>query len=160
MANINLTRVVDKYVKSATGGLNYTDRVKKILSIIIIPIWLFCLSICVLSAIDGIEGIQNIKIAKRLLSDVPTLEKNREIRNLKDGETTRELLPINLGLYKKLGIDNPDPTEAGMPDLAISKQKDKIYSLLLIPLYLGIFIVLPWIILRIFFWIKHADNKM
>jgi uncharacterized membrane protein len=159
MINLTPTVLVDKFLKSATFGEKYTERTKRLLTIIIIPVWLFGLILCVVSCIDGINGIQNYKIAEGLLQDIPNLEKNSEIVSRHDNrESIHTLFPINIGLYQKLGVNDPQAWDTYLPYRAMSIQKDKIYSLVNIPGILFAFILAPWLLLRLFYWIKKADN--
>ena len=159
MINLRPTALVDKFLKSATFGQKYTERTKRILTIVIIPIWFFGLTLCVINCIDGINGIQNYRIAEGLLQDIPNLEKNSAIVSRQDNrESTRMLFPINTELYQKLGVSDPQPWDTYLPNRAMSIQKDKIYSLVNIPIILCYFLLIPWLLLRLFYWIKKADN--
>jgi len=116
---------IAKFVKSATNGRVITVRLRRILTLLILPIWLLGL------------GITSYYCYKAIIA-IPKYNEEKEIMKSIGG----------VGYYYPTGYAN---------DEMISLEED-IKGFISIIYYLAICFIIPWIILRLTFWIIDADN--
>lgn len=159
MINLKPVHLVDKFLKSATFEQKYTERIKRILTLIVFSIWLLAFTLIILVTIEGFKGAFYYSDAQKLLKDLPLLEKNRkEYLGPQSLGGTQQFQGVDKQAYKRVGIENVEFWDDTAPLRAISLQEDRMQSFFIIPIIFTVFYIIPWLLLRLFFWIKKADN--
>jgi hypothetical protein len=128
--------LVAKYIKSATNGRNISVRLRRIITLILIPIWIISL---VWSISMLYQGVTAIRIAEKFDKAIKSEGYHHEYRN-----GNSQIVPNSV--YHDLWQEKLWEAQNNI-DLTY-------YSLLPI---LFVFIV-PWIILRLVFWVIDAKE--
>lgn len=131
---------VAKYVKSATNGRVISIKLRRILTLVIIPIWLVGFCFMVDYCYDAVIAISKYKKANE------SVQFHQNERKINYG------FPANQSYL----IPQYESIENAIADREASKTK--IYGFVSILYYVLVFYMIPWGILRIIFWIKDADK--
>lgn len=138
---------VARFIKSATNGKTISVRARRILTLIMIPLWLLGLVWCVTLCYDGTKAIFTYyKLKDEASSDMGEYIK----RGLEDQQRIARKMYHNP--YLTLTYKPPDY------EYEMKQAKEDILQLLAFPIYVLIFFVTPWIITRLVFWVIDADN--
>ena len=129
---------VGRFIKSATNGKSISVRLKRILTLILIPIWIGGLAWTGYMTYIGITAYQKVK---KIEYSIRETNKFYSRYNPNTGSFTTDPYYLNQ-LESRLAIQQDN--------------KDLVYYL---PLFLLIGFVLPWILLRLIFWIVDADKE-
>lgn len=128
---------VAKYIKSATNGKTLSIRSRRILTLFLVPIWIAGLVWSVYMTYIGISAYQKVKNIEYSIRET---NKFYSRYNSNAGSFTTD--PVYLErLESRLSVEQDN--------------KDLIYYL---PAFLIIGFILPWIILRLIFWIIDAKE--
>jgi hypothetical protein len=125
--NLSPELLIANYIKSGTKGRIISVRLRRILTLIIIPTWLGFL---VWSGAATYQGIS-------AFNDVKRIENSIRETNKFYGDTNHTQL-LELELYRA------------------EDAKDLVYYL---PVFLIVSLLIPWLILRIIFWIIDAESN-
>jgi hypothetical protein len=125
------------FVKSATNGKNISIRLRRILTIILTPIWLGGLVWAGYMTYIGVTAYQKVK---KIEHSIRETNKHYSQYNPNTGSFTTDPYYLRK-LESRLSIENDN--------------KDLVYCL---PAFLVIGFLVPWVLLRLIFWIVDADN--
>ena len=167
--------LIAKFIKSATNGRVVTIRTRRVLTLILIPVWLLGLFFTIPIFYEGCKAANAYLDAKTdrgiRYQDLPEdyyvghemhkSMRERFLRNSHPEDTlTAEEWNIIEGkepepdwLKEQLESYTPPVNQA-----AIDDAKAGMFNLLALPLYVLIFFALPWIVLRLIFWVIDADK--
>jgi hypothetical protein len=149
-----------RYLKSATLSYKYTEKEKRIFSLLVTIFWVIAIGITGIFITDGIQGALNYDDALMLRKDLPTLRQNSiEYFKPSTGES-RQFAGIDVANYERLGVIDAKFWDVTAPDRAIKHQKEKMFSFVYVPIILILFFLLPWLVVRLIFWIRTADNTL
>ena len=129
--------LVAKYVKSATNGKKISIRLKRVLTLILIPVWICGI---VWSGYMTFQGLMAYQKIKKIEYSIRETNKNYSRYNPNTGSFTTDQQYLNQ-LESRLAI-----------------QKDNRDLIFYLPAFLVIGFVIPWVILRLMFWIIDANN--
>jgi len=163
-------KLFDKYFKTATFGRTYTQRFRRVLLIVCLIVWGAGLVWIYEPTKNGVTAIfdyfqekENIKNRKATLDKHELAKKYLYQQNPND-TLTQEMFDIVTNKDKPLPewLDKEVTKFASQTDDTetdgLQRAKDEMWGLTAIPTYLFLFFILPWLLLRLFFWIKTADN--
>ena len=163
-------KLFDKYIKTATYGATYTQRFKRIL-------FLFCLFVWTLGAVwlyeptkGGVIGLKDYYEEKSYIEGMKSVYDRYDrakfcLKEMHPNDTlTKAELdmvsdknkPLPAWLEEK--VDRREKESEVIYRNRLDKLKQNLWGLLAIPAYIVIFFVLPWLLIRLIFWIKTADN--
>lgn len=158
MNKFKSTTLVEKFLKYTSSEFRANERKKRILTIILLPVWLTGLIVTIIFTIQGTKAIPLYYRAKSLIPKQIELEK--AIRDRPLSNSIIEHYDFDPSPWKEIGIENPTPTSTMMPEFGMEIQKKKMYKLLSPIAYLVIFFLIPIFILRLIFWVKKADKNI
>lgn len=118
--------LIAKYVKSATNGRIISVRLRRIMTLIIIPIWL---GLLIWSAIMTYQGITAFKEIKKIENSIRETNK----------------------FYG-------DANHIGILEVELSRAEDSKDLIYYFPASLILGFIIPWVILRMMYWIIDADK--
>jgi len=158
--------LVARFVKSATNGRKTSVKLSRILTIIVLPIWLGSIVIATDSYIQAFKAvpkyrtIQNFKKRGINLADNDTncFGGHSHLSATRDRETTQ--CCFYSPFWKSVGVIAPDHRNSvySMVAEAENTQLGEIEKFLHLPYLLLLFVVAPWVIIRIIYWIKDSDK--
>lgn len=149
--------MIEKFLKISTGGHQFSERTKRLLSIILIPVWTIGLIFTLIFTIQGVKAIPLYFKAKNLIPQQIELE-NRS-RNSQNSETSMlQHYSFDPTPWKEIGIENPTTSSTMMPQRGMEIQKKKMYKCLSILAYFLSLFLIPFTILRLTYWVKMADK--
>ena len=135
--NLSPEVLVRKYIKSATNGKVIPVRIGRLLTLILIPLWIGGV---IWSGIMSLEGIKAINKTKRLEEAIRFERKNSK-PYYPNGGTMLYESPYLQDLQQKLTV-----------------QQDKRDFVFYFPAYIIIAFILPWIIVKLIFWVIDAKE--
>jgi hypothetical protein len=147
MKNITPEILVARYITSATKGRKTSIKTRRIITLILIPIWLLGLVWGVTLSYKGAKAIFTYYEAKNNQS--PELDKQLQ-------EDVKKMEPLAQRMYH-----NPYLTLSYAPkdyESEMGKAKGEMFQLLALPTYFLLFFALPWVITRLVFWIVDAEK--
>lgn len=124
--NLSPELLIANYVKSATNGRIISVRLRRILTLIIIPLWL---GLLIWSGIMTSEGISAFKEVKKIENSIRETNK----------------------FYG-------DADHIGILEVELSRAEDSKDLIYYLPAFLVLGFIVPWVILRLIFWIIDADK--
>ncbi len=134
--NFSPEQLVAKYVKSATNGRSISIRLRRIITLFLFPLWIiaFAWSITMLY-----QGVSAINTAKKLDK---AIKSEKYYYNYNDGKT--QWIPSSP--YHELWQQN------------LMLAQGRIVLLYYSPLPILFLLLVPWIGLRLVFWIVNANE--
>lgn len=154
----------NKYFKSATLNTSMSQRTERILALFFVPISLAVFAIITIAFIMIINStvlyFKFVALKKEYQPKVEAIKQNEDIWKLVHPNETRwsETIMLDLTPYTNSGIDNINPTDTSFPEKAIDLQTDNIISQIITIVICLFSFSLPWIIIRVFYWVKIADK--
>lgn len=127
--------LIAKYIKSATNGRSISVRLRRILTLVLIPLWIAGL---VWSGYMSYEGFKAI----------------RKKNNIEEWLRYARLQYANNNPSMNIS-ENPSILDS---EMQLRTQKDRIDLVYYFPAFLVIGFIIPWIVLRLTFWIIDADK--
>jgi len=156
----------NKYFKSATLNTPMSQRTERILALFFVPISLVMLSVIIFAIIMMVNStflyFKFIKLKKDYQPKVEAIKQNEDIWKLIHPNETRwsETISLDLTPYTDSGLDNINPADTMFPEKAIDLQSDNIV-LQIITIIICLFsFSLPWMLIRVFYWVKTADKTL
>lgn len=157
---------VIKYFKSATFNSLISQKTERILKLIILPVWGIAIVATILLLIQ--VGYSTNLYFKSV--DLKNKYQGILTRNKQDEEIQKRLRPqsfnpseidvsgVDLKLFREVGINDPNPNNDEMPNEAIAINSDGIKTGIFYILIINCLVfLLPWLLIRGFYWIKLAD---
>lgn len=146
--------LINKFLLYSTRGYRFPERTKRILSIIIIPIWIVGLIFTIIFTIQGVKAIPLYFKAKKLIPAQIELSRNSSYNSNNNGLSHYSFNP---GPWMEIGIENPTPSSTMMPQRGMEIQLYKMRKCLAPLIYFLLFFFIPFLILRSIYWVKAAE---
>lgn len=163
-------KIFDRYIKTATYGATYTQRLKRVLLLVCIIIWGLGLVWIYEPTVNGFKAIseyfdakENIKNRRQSLDKHELAMQYLHQQNPYD-TLSAEMFEIVTNKDKPLPdwLDKEVTAYANQSDGTETREletaKSSMWGLTAIPIYLVLFFLVPWLLIRLIFWIKTADN--
>lgn len=157
--------MIARFIKSATNGRSITIRLRRILTLVIIPIWLLGLVWVVILYIDAINAIPKLKLIEeykkgRYHQDMARQEQRKHYLPLSESESSQQSY-FNYKFWSDVGIEGASEFDDVNDLLAIAEanQKSSLQNFFALPIFLVVFVFAPWALLRLTFWIFDADKS-
>ena len=125
--NLSPELLIANYVKSATNGRIISVRLRRILTLIIIPLWV---GLLIWSGIMTFQGVTAFRDVKRIENSIRETNK----------------------FYG-------DAHHTGVLELELYKAEDAKDLVYYLPAFLISSLLIPWLTLRLIFWIIDAENS-
>jgi hypothetical protein len=161
--------LVDKFFKSASRGKRLSTRWSRIISLIAIPMWIGSIVIVSVSFYQAIKAIPKYNTLQQFKKS--GYDRENDDQNCygghvhenwrKDGESLHQCGCFDSQFWRNMGVTNPDHMDSVSSLFSIAESRQiadllLFFSLLYVPILLY---VLPWIIIRVVYWIVSAENK-
>lgn len=167
--------LIAKFIKGATNGRVVTIRTRRVLTLILIPVWLLGLLFTIPIFYEGCKAANAYLDAKTdrgiRYQDLPEdYSVGHEMRKSMRERFLRNSHPADTLTAQEWNIiegKEPEPDwlkeqlESYTPPVdqaAIEDAKVNMLNLLALPLYGLLLFVIPWIVLRLIYWIVDADK--
>lgn len=160
--------LVARFIKSATNGRTVSIRTRRVFTLILVPIWLLGLAWSAPFFYDGCKSIieyfeirRNSRIPYEYLS-----EGTRKVM-IRDAIRSESSIADTLDYTTWEIIEGREQTPQWVIDKInrmsyrqdeLDEAKSRMLGMLSLPFYIGVFFVMPWVILRLIFWIVDADK--
>lgn len=132
----------NKFVTSATGR-KYSERTRRVLTIIIFPIWIAGLVVTLWISIPGAIEVPRYIRARQLQANGHPIF----------GEHYCNLPACTMSPEYYKYVNNPWPDDPALDQRVLSAMEDKLEGLLAIPCYVFGLFLMPWLIIRLKRWV-------
>lgn len=156
------------YIKSATKGTVISIRLRRILTLVFIPIWIGSIVFSIPSYMEAFKAVPKYNRLQELKKGGIGLEYDDNncygghVHKswVNDGESTHQCGCFNSQFWMDMGIGNPDHRDSvdGLFAMAESNQKGELFKFLILPQLFLMFFAAPWLIIRVIYWIKDAEK--
>ena len=149
--------MISKFLNLSTNGHRFTERTKRILAVILYPVWAVGLAVVVILTIQGLKAIPLFYRAKSLIPKQKELE--NLARNKSSNQSSLQYYDFDPTPWKEIGIKNPTPASTMMPQVGMAIQRKEMFKCLSPLIYFVICFVLPAIILRLKYWVDGSNKR-
>lgn len=160
--------LVTRYLQSAMNGKKLSLRLRRILTLVIIPIWLlglfqvFVLSEDAVSAIPKYRAIQEFKKGpfNHDYDDGNSYGGHVHRSWYGDGETSHQC-NFNSPFWGEFGLYNTSHFDSvkGLVAIAESNQEARLTQFFSLPMFLLVLVLVPWLIIRTIYWVLDAKEQ-